>query len=81
MAKVILSPDLRPLAGGAVEVTVSAVNYRDLVAELSKRFPDMHEAIIRKQALAINGVLYTTPLLERFASDGELVFVARFAGG
>jgi hypothetical protein len=78
---VILSSDLLRYTNGAREITVSASSYRDLVAELLQRFPTMTEAIIAKHALAIDGIIIQTPLLETFKPDSELVFVARIAGG
>ena len=81
MAKVTLSADLQAATGGAAEVQVSAVTYRDMVAELCERFPALTEETIRKQAIAIDGMIIHSPLLESFHKDSELVFVAKIAGG
>jgi molybdopterin converting factor small subunit len=81
MAKVVFPAELQRYAGGAVEVEVSAGNYRDLVAELCRRFPALTEEAIGKQAIAIDGMIIHSPLLESFSNDSELVFFAKIAGG
>jgi hypothetical protein len=81
VARVILSADMQRYTDGIREITVSAGKYRDLVTELLQRFPGMNEAIVAKHALAIDGIIIQTPLLETFGEDSELVFVARIAGG
>lgn len=81
MAKVVFSSDLQRYTEGAGEVEVAAANYRELVAELDRRFPALDREIIGKHAVAIDGVVIQTPLLETFNKDSELVFVARIGGG
>ena len=81
MAKVIFPSNLQQYTHGIKEVAVAAGKYQDLVAELHQRFPALTRDIIEKHALAINGVLIQTPLLESFDPDSELLFVARIAGG
>ena len=81
MARVILSADMQRYTDGIREITVAAGKYRDLVTELLQRFRGMNEAIVAKHALAIDGIIIQTPLLETFGEDSELVFVARIAGG
>ena len=81
MAKVTFPADLQRHTDGVVEVEVSARNFRDLVAELCRRFPALTEETIGKQAIAIDGMIIHNPLLESFNNDSELVFFARIAGG
>lgn len=81
MATVFLPADLRRYTGDMAEVEVSAINYRDLVMELCRRFPALTEEVIGKQAIAIDGMIIHRPFLEAFGSDSELVFIARIAGG
>lgn len=81
MAKLVLPADLQTCTDGKAEVEVCAVNYRDMVAELCERFPALTEEAIRKQAIAIDGMIIHRPLLESFREDSELVLVARIAGG
>lgn len=81
MARVTIPSDLQRYTGGRVEVHVSAVNYRDLVAELCQRFPALTEETIVKQALAIDGMIFHSPLLESFQNDSKLVLFTKIAGG
>lgn len=81
MAKVTFPMDLQRYTGGAVEAEVSAGNYRDMVAELCRRFPALTEEALSKQAIAIDGMIIHSPLLESFPNDAELVFFAKIAGG
>jgi len=81
LAIVTLSADLQRYAGGIRELEVSACKYRDLVIELRQRFPDITQDIINKQAIAIDGMVIQTPMLETFDKNSELVFITRIAGG
>lgn len=82
MARVVFfSSDIQRYTDGAKEADVSARNYRDLVAELCRRFPGLSEELVRKYALAIDGAIIQTPLLETIKEDSELVFIPRIAGG
>ena len=81
VATVIFPSDLQAYTDGEAEVAVSALNYRNLVAELCARFPALTEDAIRKRAVAIDGMVIHSPLLEAFHEDAELVFFSKIAGG
>ncbi len=81
MARVILSAEMSRQAEGASEVEVTARRFPDLVRELRSRFPGLSEELVRKQSLAIDGMIVHEPLLEAFDENSELVFIARIAGG
>lgn len=81
MPSVTIPVDLQRYTGGAAEVEVSALNYRDLVDELSRVFPRLTPDTIRRQAIAIDGMVIHEPLLESFGPDSRLVLVPRIAGG
>jgi len=81
LAKVIFSSDLQRYTGGANVAEVVALNYRDLVVELSQRFPALTSDVIQKYAVAIDGAVIQQPLLTNFSEDSELVFVAKIVGG
>ncbi len=81
MPKVIFPSNWQQYTNGTKEVAVAAGKYQDLVVELHQRFPALTREMIEKHALAINGVMILTPLLESFEQDSELLFVARIAGG
>jgi molybdopterin converting factor small subunit len=81
MARVIFGSDLLPQTGGQGEVEVAARNYRDLLLELQRRFPQLGDDTLEKLAIAIDGVIIHEPLLQTFSADSELVFVPRIAAG
>ncbi|HEY6130640.1 MAG TPA: hypothetical protein VIV27_01410 [Halioglobus sp.] len=81
MARVIFSPELQRYTDGTREIEVSASRYQNLILELRQHFPALTDAVIEKHALAIDGMLIHTPLLETFNSDSELVFITKIAGG
>lgn len=81
MPRVTFPADLQRYTGGAAEVEVRALNYRDLLQELSRRYPALDPGSLRRLALAIDGVVIHEPLLESFRPDSELVLVPRIAGG
>ncbi len=81
MPKLVLSSDLQRFTAADREIEVSASSFPELVAELLERYPSLTEETIRRQSLAIDGMIIHTPMLERFRENSELVFVARIAGG
>ena len=81
MPHVIMPSDIQRYTGGRAEVEVAASNYRELIAELCSCFPGLTEEVIRKQAIAIDGIIIHSPLLESFRADSELVLLAKIAGG
>lgn len=81
MPRVVLSPAMVRFTGGARAVDLDALSYRELVAELRERFTELPEDLIRKQAIAIDGMIVQEPLLETFRPDSEVVLVAKIAGG
>lgn len=81
MPRVVFSSDLQHFTGADRETDVAAGSFPELVGELLERYPALTEEAIRKQSLAIDGMIVHTPMLEKFREDSELVFVARIAGG
>lgn len=81
MAKVVFTSIQQQYTNGTRETEVAARSYRALVLELRERFPELSGEMIAKHALAIDGVIIQTPLLEQFGEKSELVFVTRIAGG
>lgn len=81
MARVIFASDLQHYTDGLKEADVAASSYREMLAELSHRFPALTEARLRKYSLSINGMIIQKPMLETFGADSELLFIAKIAGG
>ena len=80
MAIVVFSSELRKLTGED-QTRVKATVFRDIVAELTARYPDLEEDKLFEMAIAIDGVIIHTPLLETVPADGELHFLHRISGG
>jgi hypothetical protein len=78
---VFFAADLQRCAGGEKSTEVAARNYRELVTELCASYPDLTADMVHKYALAIDGAIIQTPLLETFDRESELVFIPRMAGG
>lgn len=81
MPRVVFSSTLQRYTDGQAAVQVTSLDYRALLKELRAQFPEIPEALLRKQALAIDGQVVHEPLLQRFRDDSELVFVPKIAGG
>ena len=81
MAKVLFTNELQQYTDGVTEAEVAARDYRDLVRELSDRFPALSSEFLQQQALSIDGTVISQPLLESFEDNSELVFLARLQGG
>jgi len=81
MAKVIFAAEMRQLTGGIEQAQVEATTYRRALRELKQQFPQLSENIFEKFALAIDGVMIQTPLMETFDANSEVVFVPKIPSG
>lgn len=81
MAHVAFIGDLRQHTGGCEETEIQATSYRAALRELQQTYPGLTDAVLEKFSVAIDGEMITSPLLETFAADSELVFFPRIAGG
>ena len=80
MASVQIPRDLTRLCGGEEHLTLVADSYRGLLRVLDERFPGI-AAELSKLAVAIDGTIYQTPLLEPLNADSEVYFLSRIEGG
>ena len=55
--------------------------YRDILNEISRRYPEVKLKALMQMAVAIDGEIVHTPLLEYVAPDSELHFLYRISGG
>jgi hypothetical protein len=81
LATVIFPSNLQQYTNGIKDVVVAAGKYQDMVGELHHRFPALTKDIIEKHAIAIDGIIIQTPLLESFDRDSEILLIARIVGG
>ncbi|MFT4712642.1 MAG: sulfur carrier protein ThiS [Candidatus Azotimanducaceae bacterium] len=80
MATVFFSSELQRFTGEE-KIEVSAQNYRELLAELTIKFPELRSSEIDDMAIAIDGEIVHEPLLESIPQNAELHFFHFIAGG
>lgn len=82
MATVIFQTTFaRRYTDGQTALRCEADNYATLVAELEARFPGFSHSLEGGMAVAIDGEIYQTPLLEAIAPDSEVHFLPLIGGG
>jgi hypothetical protein len=80
MVHVIFSSELQRFTREA-EVQVIAEDYRHMVAELTRLYPDLSADKLMGMAVAIDGEIVHNPLLEKLPKDTEVHFLYRISGG
>ncbi len=81
MARVILTGNLRTLAGDAAEIEVAAANVRELLRALEPRVPGISKQVEDGLSIAIDGDIIQDPLLEAIGPDSEIHFLPAIQGG
>ena len=80
MAIIYFSGELQLLAGE--DRTLSeATTFKDIVRDLVQRYENLDENLLLEMAIAIDGEIIHTPLLEIVGAESELHFLHRIAGG
>jgi sulfur-carrier protein len=72
---------LRPLAGGASSVLVSATTIRELFRVLSESYPGMEHHIKRGVAVSIDGKIYRDQWDTALPERAEIYLMPRVPGG
>ena len=80
MAIVVFSSELQRFTGEA-KCRVVAENYRDLLDEITARYPSLSRDELLKMAVAIDGEIIHDPLLETVNRASEVHFLYRISGG
>ena len=82
MATVILQAAFaRRYTDGQTQLDCAANNYAALVTALEARFPGFSRSLDSGMAVAIDGEIYQTPLLEPIGPDSEVQFLPLIGGG
>ena len=82
MATVILQAAFaRRYTAGQTQLQCAAPDYAALVAALEARFPGFSHSLESGMAVAIDGEIYQTPLLEAIGPDSEVHFLPLIGGG
>ena len=80
MATIFFSSELQLLTGEE-HTQSNAIVFKDIVADLVVRYDKLDEDKLMGMAIAIDGEIIHTPLLERIEQDSELHFLHRISGG
>ncbi len=80
MAVVFFSGELKSLAGEE-QTRSEALTFRGIVEDLTLRYENLSEALLLDMAIAIDGEIIHTPLLEPVGAESELHFLYRISGG
>jgi len=81
VARVILTGNLRSLAGDEGEIQIEAANVRELLRALEPRLPGIERRVEDGLAIAIDGDIVEDPLLEPIGRDSEIHFLPPIQGG
>jgi sulfur-carrier protein len=72
---------LRPLAGGALSVSVEAKTIRELFRVLTETYPGMEPHIKRGVAVSIDGKIYRDQWDTELPKGAEIYLLPRVPGG
>jgi sulfur-carrier protein len=81
MVEVHLWGALRPLAGGALSVSMDAKNIRELFKKLVEDYPGMESHIKRGVAVSIDGKIYRDSWDTALPASAEIYLLPRIPGG
>ncbi len=81
MCRVVLTGNLKQLAGGTSELTLDVRDIRGLLRELGERYPAMQSQLEAGIAVAVDGEIYQDGWLEPIGADSEVHLLPRIGGG
>jgi hypothetical protein len=81
MASVFFSQPFRQFTGGIERLDISARDYRELVARIAERFPELRQVLAEEVSVAIDGEIIHEPFLETIGPRSEIHFLTRISGG
>ena len=82
MARLILSGNLQQLADGDSEVEIEAQNIKQLLRELSERYPALAPALEQDSfAIAIDGEIFQDVWFVTIKPDSEIHLIPAIRGG
>lgn len=63
------------------EFTIEATCVRDVIKSLEQQFPQVEDKLRSRIAVAIDGEIFSDPLLEELEEDSEVYFLPAIEGG
>ena len=80
MATVHFSSGMARFTGGVESVTVDARRVRELLVEVTARFPELADPL-ETVAIAVDGAVHAEPEYVELRPESEVHFVPQVAGG
>jgi molybdopterin converting factor small subunit len=80
VATVHFSSGMARFTGGVASVTVDASRVRELLVEVTARFPELADPL-ETMAIAVDGAVYPEPDYVEIDAGSEIHFVPQVAGG
>jgi len=82
-AHIVLSSGFsRRYTGGAREFDIEATTMRDVLKELDRRYPGLHDHLVEETTVAIDGEIHDEPAYFQKVRDGcEIFFIPKLEGG
>ena len=80
MARVVFSSELQKLTGEE-RCDVDAFVYRDIIARLVEKYPELEQDKLMEMAVSIDGEIIHDPYLEVVNETSEVHFLFRISGG
>lgn len=81
MVRVKLWGSLRSLADDQEWVEVDASNFKELLDQLSLKYPSLQPQIKRGVSLALDGVIYRDAWFTKISDENEVVLMPYMVGG
>jgi sulfur-carrier protein len=82
MVRVVIPSGLaNQFTGGVSDIDVSGATVRDLIKDLEARYPGIGKVLTEEMAVAIDGEIFQTPMLEEVSIDSEIFFLLQIGGG
>ena len=81
MPEVELFAGLREAVEGAKSVQVEGATIRELLRNIAREYPSLHERIEQGVAVAIDGDIYRDDWDQQIPEGAEVVLLSRIAGG
>ena len=81
MVKVAIWGSLRSATDGLSEVEVDARNFKQVLDQLTKKYPGLEPQIKRGVSLALDGKIYREAWFTEVKEDSEVVLMPYMVGG
>jgi molybdopterin converting factor small subunit len=82
MVRVVIPSGLaNQFTGGVSDVDVTGATIRELIKDLENRYPGIGRVLTDEMAVAIDGEIFQTPMLEPVSEDSEIFFLLQIGGG